>query len=200
MANFPNKLLPMKVRSTQLRYILKALFRDTPLAYCFQVPGGVGSLFGKHDKNCKCCPMSLFIEGWQSINVKIVVLKCQKCSSKTLWIYNYQFFLSSPHPNPILNTNSVHHILSSLDQFIQKLEILDFSLPVVSQVRVAWTQPSTLLLFPKVSSFSQVVEETEGRWKRCSGRGELGLWEETHTFWYRPKKNFLKCDSVKPTR
>ena len=41
---------------------------------------------------------------------------------------------ASPHPTPILNTNScvVHHILSSLDQFIQKLEILDFSLPVVS--------------------------------------------------------------------
>ena len=88
--------------------------------------------------------------------------------------------LSSPHPTP--NSCVVHHILSSLDQFIQKLEILDFSLPVVSQVRVAWTQPSTLLLFPKVSSFSQVVEKTEGRWKRCSGRCELGLWEETHTF------------------
>ena len=63
MANFPNKLFPMKVRSTQLSYILKALFRDTPLAYCFQVPDGVWSLFGKHRKNRKCCPMSLFIEG-----------------------------------------------------------------------------------------------------------------------------------------
>ena len=32
----------MKVRSTQLSYIFKALFRDTPLAHSFviQVPGG----------------------------------------------------------------------------------------------------------------------------------------------------------------
>ena len=46
---------------------------------------------------CKCCPMSLFIEGWQWM-LTLLLLKCQKCKSKTLWIYNYQISLSRPHP------------------------------------------------------------------------------------------------------
>ena len=34
----------MKVISTQLSYILKALFRDTPLAYSFCTSGGQGQV------------------------------------------------------------------------------------------------------------------------------------------------------------
>ena len=44
------------------------------IVFALQVPGGVGSLFGKHHKNCECCPMSL------TMNVEIVVLNCSQCS------------------------------------------------------------------------------------------------------------------------
>ena len=89
----------MKVSSMQLH--IESSFQGYPtclsfLHFRFQMAGGDGSLFSNHHKNCKCCPMSLFIEGWQWMLT--LLLKCQKCKSKTLWIYNYQISLSSPHP------------------------------------------------------------------------------------------------------